>query len=207
MPRSVETRADYRREGFVSGSRAGSDDPPGPGLGPGPLGGPARRVRRWRCGAVVALTLGCVPLLGAQPAAAAGSRFVTVNAAVGIGTGSLEVSFAEMGLLAGAAIADQAQADATAGYGCRDGAGRTDGSASEVVSASVVQMGWFVPGADGNIRAALNLPAPGPGSFACRPGEQMILTSVTYTDVSVTDLTNGVGQSVAGTFAQIRVGL
>ncbi|HLH67549.1 MAG TPA: hypothetical protein VKY90_00565 [Candidatus Dormibacteraeota bacterium] len=190
----------------MSGSRAGSDGPAVPGLGPEPSGGPAGRARRRRRGAIVVLALACVPLLGARPAAAAGSRFASVNATVGVGTGTLEVSFAEMGLLAGGAIADQARADATVGYGCRDGTGRTDGSASEVVSASVAQVGWFVPGADGSVRAALSLPAPGPGSFTCRPGEQMILTSVTYTDVSVTDLTNGIGQSVAGTFAQLRVG-
>ncbi|HZV49955.1 MAG TPA: hypothetical protein VFD49_09345 [Candidatus Dormibacteraeota bacterium] len=161
-------------------------------------------MRDLRRGAVVALVLGCVPALGTQPAAAAGPRFVSASAVVG--AGGLDVPFAEVGLPAGVSVADQARADATVAYGCGSGGRWTDGNASEMVSAPVSRVGRFVPGSDGSVRAVLSLSTPGPGGFACPPGEQVVLTSVTYANVSVTDVTNGVDRPVSGTFAQIRVG-
>jgi hypothetical protein len=195
---------------MVSRARAGSGRAPASRAVPASSGsqvrGAARRARGLRRGAVVALLLGCVPVLGPQPAAAAGPRFVSLSAVIGAEPGSLDLPFVEAGLPAGATVAGRAQADATVTYGCGGVGGWMDGQSSEVVSAPVTRTGWFVPGSDGSVRAVLDLRAPGSGGFTCPPGEQVVLTSVSYTNVAVTDLTNGVGRSLSGTFAQIRVG-
>ena len=59
--------------------------------------------------------------------------------------------------------------------------------------------GTFSSGKNGQVAASLTLNPPG-GSFSCLSGQSLEIAQVTYTNVTVTDTTNGITESIPGTF-------
>jgi hypothetical protein len=117
--------------------------------------------------------------------------------------GSLNVSFKEAGLGDNLLISYEATADATATYGCINGGGNHPKATNkETVSGPVSASGTFSSGKNGTISQSLTLSPPGPGDFTCPGGQTLELGSVSYTNVSITDTTNGVSEVVGtGTFS------
>jgi hypothetical protein len=67
------------------------------------------------------------------------------------------------------------------------------------ISGPVSATGTFSSGKNGQVAASLTLNPPG-GSFSCPSGQSLEIAQVTYTNVTVTDTTNGITESIPGTF-------
>lgn len=150
---------------------------------------------------LIALIAACGLLLGAAGAAnAANPHFIRATAELS-GT-DLIVSFKEAGLGDNQLIAYEASADATATYVCVNNGGANPSARNKTtVSGPVAATGEFSSGKNGQITESLTLMPPGPGGFSCPPGQSLELAEVSYTNVSITDLTNGITESIGGTFS------
>jgi hypothetical protein len=149
-----------------------------------------------------AAPLALAALLMAAPAAFATSpHFVSATAAVQ-GT-DLVVSFHEAGLGTNLLINYTANAQATATEVCvNNGKANPSASNKTAVSGPVSASGTFSSGKNGNVNQSLTLtPPPIPSSFSCPPGQKVETAQVSYSGVSVTDNTNGIVATIAGTFS------
>jgi hypothetical protein len=87
-------------------------------------------------------------------------------------------------------------ADASAVYACINGGGNHPQAANkETVNAEVSANGSFEP-KNGRVQASLTAGPPSAGSFSCPSGQRLVLASVSYTNIVLTDTTNGVSTSL-----------
>jgi len=136
----------------------------------------------------------------AVPALAVSPHFVSANATVS-GT-NLVVSFKEAGLGTNQLITYQATADATATYVCVNRGGANPSASNKTtVSGPVSATGTFSSGKNGQVTASLTLNPPSAGSFSCPAGQSLEIAQVTYTNVAITDTTNGITEPIPGTFS------
>lgn len=143
--------------------------------------------------AVLAATIA----LSAGPALAANPHFQYASA---VRSGdNLVVSFKEAGL-GNTAVQVTASATATATYACINGGNKNPSAANKrSFSSTVSRSGYFTP-RNGQITGSLTVtPPPAPANF-CPSGQTMTRTSLTYTNVMVTDATSRKSIAVAGTF-------
>jgi hypothetical protein len=146
----------------------------------------------------VSLTFGLV-VAAAAPALAVSPHFISASAHLS-GT-NLVVNFKEAGLGTNQLITYEASADATATYVCvNNGGANPSASNKTTVSGPVSATGTFSSGKNGNVVASLTLNPPGPGP-SCPKGQTQAIAQVTYTNVAITDTTNGVTEPIAGTFS------
>jgi hypothetical protein len=135
----------------------------------------------------------------ASVALAVSPHFVRADA--DLSGSNLVVSFKEAGLGTNQLISYEANADATATYVCVNrGGGNPSASNKTTVSGPVSATGTFSSGKNGQVTASLTLNPPGPGGFSCPPGQSREIAQVTYTNVSITDTTNGITEPIPGTF-------
>jgi hypothetical protein len=141
-----------------------------------------------------AATLVIAWLALAAPALADAPKFHAASSSVDT-AGALVVSFDERGL--GNDNVDYTlTADATAVYACVNGGGKHPQAANkETINAEVSAAGSFEP-KNGRVVASLSAGPPSAGDFSCPPGQRLVLASVSYTDVVLTDTTNGVSSDV-----------
>lgn len=141
--------------------------------------------------------------LSAQAAFADSPHFISASASGPNSAGNLIVSFKEAGLGNNQLITYVANADATATYACINGGGNHPKATNkEAVSGPVSATGTFSSGKNGTISQSLTLSPPSAGSFACPSGQRLVLAFVSYTNVAITDTTNGVTESIPGTFSR-----
>jgi hypothetical protein len=115
--------------------------------------------------------------------------------------GTLTVSFKEAGLGTNQNITYVLSADATATYVCVNNGGANPSAQNKsTVAGPVSSTGTFSSGKNGQVTASLTV-SPPPSDISCPPGQSLQLASVSYTDVTLTDTTNGVSISVAGDFS------
>jgi hypothetical protein len=137
-------------------------------------------------------------------ASAASPHFVRASASGPNSAGQLLVSFKEAGLGDNQLITYVASADATATYACINGGGRhPQATNKETFSGPVSATGTFRSGRNGSISQTLTLNPPSAGSFSCPPGQRLVLASVSYTNVAITDTTNDVTEGIPGTFSRV----
>ena len=87
-------------------------------------------------------------------------------------------------------------ADATAEYACINGGNKHPQAANkETVNAEVSATGSFEP-KNGRVQASLAAGPPSAGAFSCPPGQRLVLASVSYTNIVLTDTTNNVSTTV-----------
>ena len=135
----------------------------------------------------------------AVPALAVSPHFVSANAALS-GT-NLVVSFKEAGLGTNQLITYTASADSTVTYVCVNRGGANPSASNKTtISGPVSATGTFSSGKNGQVTSSLTLNPPGPGSFSCPSGQSLEIAQVTYTNVAITDTTNGITEPIAGTF-------
>lgn len=138
-------------------------------------------------------------LVFAATASATSPHFVRVSASGPDNAGQLVVSFKEAGLGDNQLIRYLASADARATYACINGGDRhPQATNKESFTGPVQAEGEFRSGKNGSISQSLTLQPPGPGDFTCPPGQRRIIADVSYTNVAITDTTNGVTESVPG---------
>lgn len=151
--------------------------------------------------ATVALIAPLVIATAAQASTA--PKFHAVADIVDGATGALFVAFDERGL--GNLNVDYLlTADGTAEYACINGGGNHPKAANkETVNAEISAGASFEP-KNGRIVASLSAGPPSAGDFSCPPGQRLVLASVSYTNVLLTDTTNGVSVA-AGDVAIVLV--
>ncbi|TQM62688.1 hypothetical protein [Humibacillus xanthopallidus] len=143
---------------------------------------------------LVAMIAFVAALVMASPASAVAAKFFSVNSSVNSG-GSLVVSFDERGLGNGN-IDYTLTADASAVYACINGGGNHPKAANkETVNGDVSAAGSF-ESKNGRVQASLSAGPIDAGGFSCPSGQRLVLASVSYWNIVLTDTTNGTTVSV-----------
>ena len=134
-------------------------------------------------------------LVFAAPALAGAPKFHAATSSVN-GDGALVVNFDERGL--GNENVDYTlTADATALYACINGGGKHPQAANKEAFEGQVSGGASFEPKNGRVVASLTagpLQAP---QFTCPSGQRRVLAAVSYTNIVLTDTSNGVATSVA----------
>jgi hypothetical protein len=134
----------------------------------------------------------------AVPAAlAVNAHFISATGTLNA-NGSATVNFKEAGLGTNQNINYELTADATLTVVCvNKGGANPSASNKTTVSGPVSATGTFNSGKNGNVTASLTLnPPPLPSDFSCPKGQTLQTASVAYTNIVLTDLTNGISISV-----------
>jgi hypothetical protein len=136
-----------------------------------------------------------VALVSAGPAMADAPKFHSASSSVD-NAGALVADFDERGL-GNENIDYTLTANATAVYACINGGGNHPQAANkETINDEVSAGGSFEP-KNGRVMASLTAGPPSAGSFSCPSGQSLVLASVSYTNIDLTDTTNGVSASLA----------
>ncbi len=136
----------------------------------------------------------CTPLLlvlgTTLPAQAISAHFIYANGTLNA-DGSLTVNFKEAGLGTNQNIDYTLSADATATYVCVNNGGANPSAQNKsTVAGPVSASGTFSSGKNGNVVASLTVNPP-PSDITCPRGQTLKLASVSYSNVTLTDTTNG----------------
>jgi hypothetical protein len=130
----------------------------------------------------------------AAPAFAAAPQFKAASSSVN-NAGALVVSFDERGL--GNENVDYTlTADATALYACLNRGGNHPQAANKEQFEGQVSTGASIEPKNGRVVADLTAGPLAAPQFTCPSGQQRVLAAVTYTNIVLTDTTNGVSTSV-----------
>jgi len=124
----------------------------------------------------------------ALPASAVAAKFFSASGTVN-NNGSLTVSFDERGLGNGN-IDYVLTADVDATFACINGGGKNPSAANKRTISSEVSVSGSFESKNGRVVASLTTSAPTAGDFACPPGQRLVLASVTYSNIVLTDTTN-----------------
>jgi len=144
-----------------------------------------RRRLSISAGALVVVVLSYLGLVIA-PASAASPHFISASATISP-TGALVCSFKEAGL--GNTVTStriSCSADASAVYFCLNNGGQNPDAANKrTISGPLVSAGDF-PVRNGQTTGSLSVGPLGPGSFTCPSGQTRTLSSVSYTNITLT---------------------
>jgi hypothetical protein len=117
----------------------------------------------------------------------------TATASANVTQAFLNVSFREAGLGSNAGTLVRVTADASAVYACINRGGRNPKAANKrTVESPVTAEGEFTSDKNGSISGTLAAAAPGPGDFTCSSGQTLVLASVTFSNIVITDVTNDI---------------
>jgi hypothetical protein len=123
-----------------------------------------------------------------------------IKASATLSGANLVVSFKEAGLGNNQLITYVASADGTAIYVCvNHGGGNPSASNKTAVAGPVSATGTFSSGKNGTISQSLTLSPPFK-DIGCPNGQTQQLAEASYTNVSISDTTNGVTETIPGTF-------
>ncbi|HLN99240.1 MAG TPA: hypothetical protein VK208_12330 [Pyrinomonadaceae bacterium] len=116
-------------------------------------------------------------------------------------TSNLEVCFKEAGLESGAVETVTVLGNGSADYQCINGGNKNPNAANkETVGGPISNSQTFAADQNGNITGCILLFPPGPGSFSCPPGQQLVgPTNVSFSNVSLVDQTSGAEASLGST--------
>jgi hypothetical protein len=158
-------------------------------------------MRRFTMLSICLLALATFMVTAAQ---AQSPHFIKTSASVQ-NNGNLTVSFKEAGLGSNVNIDYLASANGSATYGCINGGGNHPKATNkETVNGPVSAGGTFSSGQNGTISQSLTIAPPGPGNFSCPGGQTLLLGTVSYSNVSISDNTNSVSEVVGtGTFTVV----
>lgn len=115
--------------------------------------------------------------------------------------GDLVVSFREAGLGNGD-VTYTASGNATATYACINGGGNHPSASNKATVGGPVSGTVTIPTTkNGSITGMVPVEEPGAGTFSCPGGQTLVIASVSYTDVTLTDVTNWVSVTLGGPFS------
>jgi hypothetical protein len=138
-----------------------------------------------------------VGLSSTTPALADAPKFHAASSSVN-SDGALVVNFDERGLGNGN-IDYTLTADATAVYACINGGGKHPQAANKETVNGDVSGGGSFESKNGRVLASLTAGPISAGDFSCPNGQRLVLASVSYTNIVLTDTTNGVSIGLADT--------
>jgi hypothetical protein len=120
--------------------------------------------------------------------------------------GGLLVSFQEVGV-PGSNVATnyQVTASCSATYACLNNGGNTPNATNKQgVQGPVSAAATFTSDGNGKVIGSIGVPPlNAPNGFTCVPGQSVVLADVTYTNVVITDTTNGVSYTIPGSFSLV----
>jgi hypothetical protein len=143
--------------------------------------------------AVLAVVLAAL-VVGAGAALAGTGHFHSASSSVS-SSGALVVTFDERGLGNGN-IDYTLTADATALYACINGGGHNPSAANKQQFEGSVSGGGSFESKNGRVQGSITAGPLAAPQFTCPSGQRRVLASVTYTNIVLTDTTNGVSTSV-----------
>lgn len=130
-------------------------------------------------------------VMGAPAALAVNAHFVSASGTVN-SDGSLTVKFKEAGLGTNQNIDYTLTAQGTATWVCVNKGGANPSAQNKTtVNGPVSASGTFNSGKNGNVTASLTVQPP-PSDISYPKGQTLMLASASYTDVTLTDTTNGI---------------
>jgi hypothetical protein len=148
-------------------------------------------------GAATALVALAVSSTVAAPPQTSGAHFMSASGSVD-SSGALVVSFDEAGV-GTSAINYTLNADATAVYACINGGGNHPKAANkETINDDVSGGAQFEP-KHGRVTGSVSAGPISAGSFSCPSGQRLVLASVSYTNILLTDTQNNVSIAIADT--------
>jgi hypothetical protein len=119
----------------------------------------------------------------------------------------LNVSFREVGLGSNEGTLVRITSDASAVYACINRGGRNPKASNKMtVAAPVSAEATLTSDKNGSISGTLTAAAPGPGDFTCSSGQTLVLASVTFSNIVLTDVTNGIfttADDISAVFFQV----
>jgi hypothetical protein len=146
---------------------------------------------------LVSLTVILTIAVVTSSAGAVAAKFHSASGSVA-NNGALVVSFDERGLGEGD-IDYTLTADSVAVYACINGGNKHPQAANkETVNGDVSGSATFEP-KNGRVQADISAGPISAGSFSCPNGQRLVLASVSYTNILLTDITNGSSVSVPNT--------
>ena len=143
---------------------------------------------------VVASAALVVMLAMAAVASAVAAKFHSATGSVN-SSGALVVSFDERGVGEGN-IDYTLTADATALYACINGGGKNPSAANKQSFEGQVSGGGSFEAKNGRVIASITAGPLLSPQFTCPNGQRRVLAAVTYTNIVLTDTTNGSSVSV-----------
>jgi hypothetical protein len=155
-----------------------------------------RRVILSIAAAIALIVLAAGSALAAPPQTS-GAHFMSATGSVNA-SGALVVSFDEAGV--GTSSIDYTlNADATAVYACINGGGNHPKAANkETINGDVTGGATFEP-KHGRVTGSVSAGPISAGSFSCPSGQRLVLASVSYTNIVLTDTQNDVSVAIADT--------
>jgi hypothetical protein len=147
----------------------------------------------------------CAALLAATSTAyAANPHFVGPVKATLAGNNA-QACFKIAGLGDSVSVTVSATADATATFVCQAKSGQCPNAANKTtVNDEVSASGDFTSDKNGNVSGCLVLTPPGPGNFACPPGQSLVLSKVAYTNIAVDSTPTGSAATTPSTLSVDR---
>ena len=138
----------------------------------------------------------------AGSALAVGAHFLSAEASVN-NAGALVVSFDEAGLGNGN-VNYTLSANGAAVYACFNKGGKHPSATNKLASSALEVAEVTLKAKNGRVQGSLSAGPPASGTFAGPSGQDLVLACVKYTNVVLTDTTNGVTpDEITGTFARI----
>jgi hypothetical protein len=140
--------------------------------------------------AVAILSLSSTTVLGTS-----GAHFFKATASVS-DSGALVVTFDEAGV-GQQQVNYVVTADASATYACINGGGNHPKAANKATFNGPVSSPTigFQP-ENGRVKGSISVGPLGSGSFSCPSGQTLVLASVSYSNITLTDTTNNVTASI-----------
>lgn len=142
--------------------------------------------------ALVALTVGSAL---AAPPQTSGAHFMSASGSID-SNGALVVTFDEAGV-GTSSITYTLTSDATATYACINGGGNHPKAANKETFADDVTGGATFEPKHGRVTGTVRAGPLSQGSFACPSGQRLVLASVSYSNIVLTDTQNDVSTTIA----------
>jgi hypothetical protein len=134
----------------------------------------------------------------AAPPQTSGAHFMSATGSVDA-TGALVVSFDEAGLGTSDIKYTLDVATATATYACINGGGNHPKAANKETESSHLAGNFTIQPRHGRVTASVSVGPISAGTFSCPSGQRLVLASVSYTNIVLTDTQNNVSIAVADT--------
>jgi hypothetical protein len=137
-----------------------------------------------------------VGVLASVASATSGAHFFSASGSVN-GSGALVVKFDEAGVGQQQVNYTLNVTTASATYACINGGGNHPKAANkETHSSSLTTQASFSP-TNGRVKASISAGPVSAGSFSCPSGQRLVLASVSYSGITLTDTTNNVSTTLA----------
>lgn len=147
------------------------------------------------CGALFCASGAAQASYGQQPS---GPQFSgKVTSSINPQTGDVKICFKEIGLKKDKQVTYLAKGNVTASFACLNNGGNCPKGQNFTIKQTVTASASYSPDKYGTVSACITLKAPQAKSKACPGPMKPLLQSVSWTDLSITDVTNKVGPVAA----------